>query len=194
MGNEVRTQNMQQMKEKAEAVQTVVGTAADLRAVAAYTVELTAAHGGKTIAVAGFDSETLAALLADMKEMAGARGIEVLEPPFRPHMNAIHTGLTPATWGIAQTGTLVLRSTDENLRIATMLAEAHVCVLNPAGIFPSTDELAPHLDAAIKENGAAYMAFITGPSRTADIERVLSIGVHGPQFVHILFMEEKADD
>ncbi|TYT75728.1 LutC/YkgG family protein [Desulfobotulus mexicanus] len=181
-------------KEKAELVQTVVSTVETLEDVAAYTVDLTADQGGKTIAIAGFDEETLAAILPDLKEKAKAKGIEVLEPPFRPHLEIIHTGLTPALWGIAQTGTLVLRSADENLRIATMLAETHVCVLDPSTIYPSTDELVPLLDAAIKENGAAYMAFITGPSRTADIERVLSIGVHGPEFLHILFKEEKADD
>jgi L-lactate dehydrogenase complex protein LldG len=185
---------MQQFKEKAELVQSVVSTVESLEAVATYTVNLTADQGGKTIALAGFDEESLAILLPDLKEKAKARDITVLEPPFRPHLTGIHTGLTPATWGIAQTGSLVLRSTDENLRIATMLAETHVCVFNPATLFPTTDELTPHLDAALKEKGAAYMAFITGPSRTADIERVLSIGVHGPEFLHILCKEEKAND
>ncbi|MCW7752610.1 lactate utilization protein [Desulfobotulus sp. H1] len=190
MGNEI----LELFKEKAEAVQGVISTAETIPAIAAYAVNLTAEQGGKTIAVAGFAPDQLAELLKVLKDMAAAKDIEVLEPPFRPQMHRIHTGLTPASWGIAQTGTLVLHSTEENLRIATMLSETHVCVLDPATIYPSTDELTPLLDAALKENHAAYMAFITGPSRTADIERVLSIGVHGPEFLHIILREEKADD
>ena len=112
--------------------------------------------------------------------------------PLRSHADQIHTALTPVDWGIASTGSLVIRSTSEDLRIATMLAETHVAVLAAECIRADSAALAADLDSILKSNQPSYTAFITGASRTADIERVLAIGVHGPQQLHILITKETA--
>ncbi len=62
--------------------------------------------------------------------------MELLVENLREQADALHTGLTLADWGIADTGCLVLDSASEDLRLATMLAETHVAVLPvfpPAG-------------------------------------------------------------
>jgi L-lactate dehydrogenase complex protein LldG len=97
--------------------------------------------------------------------------------------------LTYADWGIAETGTLVMDACSENLRIATMLSDIHVAVLPAEKIKPTSEALENKLNNELKGNSASYIAFITGASRTADIERVLAIGVHGPIELHILIME-----
>ena len=171
------------MREKAESIQAEVFEVTSLTEVFKYTLALTQSRGGKTIAAPGFGE------LDELRTLCRAAGIQLLEPPLRNHLDAIHTGLTLADGGIADTGTLVINSASEDLRLATMLCDAHVAVLPMAAIYPDMGALTQKLDAILKAS-ASYLAFISGPSRTADIERVLSIGVHGPKELHILLMEE----
>ena len=79
-------------------------------------------------------------------------------------------------------------STSEDFRIATMLCETHVAVLPKSRIVPDVMSLEDELASALK-TAPKYLAFISGASRTADIERVLTIGVHGPQELHLLILE-----
>jgi len=176
---------MDRMKEKAGLVQAVVSTVSGMEEVLHRAVNITLEQGGKTIAAPGLDPENLQRL----EELCKAAGLTVLFPPFRPHLSGIHTALTHADWAIAETGTLVLDSNSEDLRIATMLSETHMAWLPASRIVPDAAALSARLIEKMK-SGPGYLSFITGPSRTADIERVLAIGVHGPQELHILMMEE----
>ena len=174
------------LKSKAEAVQTIVSTIKTIEDAFRYAVETTRAQNGKTLAATGLqlsDKELL-------KNRCKTAGLKLLEPPFRIHAGEIHTALTPVDWGIAETGTLVLDSTAEDVRIATTLAETHIAILPASKIKPDTDAIENDLNAVLKTDAASYTSFITGASRTADIERVLAIGVHGPQELHILILKE----
>ncbi|SMC28348.1 L-lactate dehydrogenase complex protein LldG [Desulfacinum hydrothermale DSM 13146] len=182
-----RTELLQHFEERAQAVQTVVHRVADWAEAVRYALELTAHRAGATLAPVGVPKEALSALV----EQGASHQVRLLEPPLRNHLEDIHTGLTPADWAIAETGTLVLDSTSEDLRIATMLSEVHVAVLPASRIREESLELG-HEMAALQKDGPRYLAFISGASRTADIERVLTIGVHGPQELHVLILEEDA--
>jgi L-lactate dehydrogenase complex protein LldG len=173
------------MKEKAGAAQTVVADATDLDEVFQYAVDLTREQGGKTIAAPGLSPDEEGALRGLCEE----KGIELLAAPLRSHLKAIHTALTRADWAVAETGTLVLDSTPEDTRIATMLSETHVAFLPVSRIQADTMALESTL-GALMSSAPRYLAFISGASRTADIERVLTIGVHGPQELHILFLKD----
>ncbi|MBT7631871.1 MAG: lactate utilization protein, partial [Desulfobacula sp.] len=98
--------------------------------------------------------------------------------------------LTWVDYGIAETGSLMLASDSEDIRMATMLAKIHVAMLPIAKIRLNTEQIEAELDEILKNNSPSYTAFITGPSRTADIERVLAIGVHGPVELHLLLIKE----
>ena len=174
------------MKEKAEIVQAIVSQIKNMEDAFHYTVDLTKKQGGLTVVATGLEIEEQILL----KKECEASDLTLLEIPLRPHANEIHTSLTPVDWGIAETGTLVLDSSSEDVRIATMLAETHVAVLPATKIKPDSAALENELNAILKTDASSYYAFITGASRTADIERVLAIGVHGPQELHILIMEE----
>jgi L-lactate dehydrogenase complex protein LldG len=82
-----------------------------------------------------------------------------------------------------------LDSSLEDVRIATTLSETHVAVVPRSRIRSQATELAAELHAAL-DAPPGYLAFISGASRTADIERVLTIGVHGPQEFHLVIVEE----
>jgi len=91
----------------------------------------------------------------------------------------IESAIVEADAGISETGTVVVMSENEKLRLATCLSEELSVVLYTDKIFNNLEDMAPLLKANM-EKGSNYIAFITGASRTADIERVLTIGVHGP--------------
>jgi L-lactate dehydrogenase complex protein LldG len=173
------------LKGRAEAVQVVVTAIPDLAQAWRYAIELTQKQGGAAIAAPGWDEESLAAL---EKECAQA-GLGLYRQNLREQIGGFHTGLTRADWGIAATGTLVLDSTSEDLRLATMLCETHVAVLPRSRIRPESQSLEAELENLMAEP-PRYLAFITGASRTADIERVLTLGVHGPLEVHLLILED----
>ena len=180
-----RQEWIQGFQEKAGRVQVVVSAVEQMADVLKYTVDLTIQQNGKTIAAPGLAEEHLQALEA----MCRPAGLTVLHDPLRNHLNDIHTGLTGADWGIAETGSLVLDSTSEDLRIATMLSETHIAWVPASRIRPDAESLSAYLTEKM-QSPPGYLSFITGASRTADIERVLAIGVHGPQALHILIMED----
>jgi L-lactate dehydrogenase complex protein LldG len=173
------------MKEKAGLVQAVVSTVGGMKDVLRYAVDLALRQNGKTIVAPDLDPESRQML----EEMCHAAELTMLHPPLRAHQDQIHTALTGADWAIAETGTLVLDSGSEDLRIATMLSETHIAWIPASRILPDATALSAYLVETMK-SPPGYMAFITGASRTADIERVLAIGVHGPQELHILIIEE----
>jgi L-lactate dehydrogenase complex protein LldG len=177
---------IQMMKQRAETVQAIVSKITSMAQAFQYTVDLTQKQGGKTVAVTGLEPNQVRLL----KTACETADLELLECPLRPHTVRIHTSFTPADWGIAETGTLVIDSSSEDVRIATMLAETHIAVLPASKIKPDSESLEKELNAVLMADTPSYYAFITGASRTADIERVLTIGVHGPQELHILIVEE----
>jgi len=139
----------------------------------------------KLIAAPALDEVTKKSLA----ERCAKHGIGFVADSLREHMAGIDIGLTLADFGIAETGTLVIDSSSEAVRLATMVSEVHVAVLPRSRIRATALDLEDELRALMKR-APNYAAFITGASRTADIERVLALGVHGPLELHILILED----
>jgi L-lactate dehydrogenase complex protein LldG len=137
----------------------------------------------KIIAACGLAESELESLLA----MCRSEGIALIDRGLRSHLGGIDIGITPALYGIADSGTLVVDSRSEDLRLATMISEIHVALLSASAIHPDADSLRRALEERMG-SGPDYTAFVTGPSRTADIERVLTLGVHGPLELHVLIL------
>lgn len=100
-------------------------------------------------------------------------------------------GVTQADYGIGDTGTLVLVSGGEQHRLLSLVPPVHVSLLHPQKIVPSLASLIPCLERRFAAGKITPQAvtMITGPSRTADIEHTLTIGVHGPVALHLLISE-----
>lgn len=103
-------------------------------------------------------------------------------------------GVTGANFALAATGSVVLDSTPEAVRLASTLPEQHFVLLDPGKILPDDGAAVPLLRDLHRRQPRNYLAWITGPSRTADIERVLTIGVHGPRELHILLVPGISDE
>jgi len=123
----------------------------------------------------------LAVRLADTA--FGPRGGRVPYDGSRDELMACRFGVTCAQHAIAETGTLVLRSRDERHRLISLVPDVHIAILRAEDVLP--DLRAALL--AVKDDPAA--TFITGPSRTGDIELTLVVGVHGPKELHVILID-----
>jgi L-lactate dehydrogenase complex protein LldG len=123
-----------------------------------------------------------------------ADGVAVVKNSWREHGPTANAGVTGVNFALADTGTLVLDSTSEAIRLATTLPERHFALLDPDKILPDSLTAVPYLRGFHERASRNYLAYITGPSRTADIERVLTIGVHGPRELHVLLIPGLSTD
>jgi len=133
-----------------------------------------------------------------LKEFLESKGIDrvLVDESAAPHVNGISAirepdptvrcGVTGALAGIAKTGSLVLISGAGQTLTASLLPEVHVAVLK-------TSKLVPTLAEALRRpevRTALAGVIVTGPSRTADIEMTLTIGVHGPGELHVFLIDD----
>jgi L-lactate dehydrogenase complex protein LldG len=91
--------------------------------------------------------------------------------------------ISHAAYALADTGSVVLLSSDEP-RDRSLLPWTHVTVVREETILAGLDELFDALGADLPSS----VAIVTGPSRSADIEQKLAVGVHGPGEVHVVIM------
>jgi L-lactate dehydrogenase complex protein LldG len=98
-------------------------------------------------------------------------------------------GIVLAMSGVAETGSFL--SVEETLtaRLLGMLSDTVHALLPASNIVPTLDDMGRTL-SQLGSEGTRYVSLITGPSRTADIERVLTIGVQGPKVLHIIVVDE----
>jgi L-lactate dehydrogenase complex protein LldG len=93
-------------------------------------------------------------------------------------------GVSTALYGLADTGSVVLAASPEEPRARSLLPAVHVTLLREDRILPGLDELF----AALGKDLPSALAIVTGPSRSADIEQKLVVGVHGPGEVHVVLL------
>lgn len=96
-------------------------------------------------------------------------------------------GLALARIGIAETGSVLLDEPDLADRSVSLMTNLLIAICPIDALKPSLDDAAPVL-RELAASGPSYTTFITGPSRTADIERQLTIGVQGPAAMHVVFI------
>lgn len=95
-------------------------------------------------------------------------------------------GITSAQWGIAETGTLVLESEREQHRLTSLVPPVHLCLLRASEIRQTLGEILQLLSRDLSRT----VTFITGASRTSDIELTLAVGVHGPKELHVIVIRD----
>ena len=100
-------------------------------------------------------------------------------------------GLTGADYAVAETGSVVVMPRRGLSRLVSLVPPIHVALVRPQDVVASLDDLFLLRRLEYHRNGGdmgSYLNFITGPSRTADIEQQLVVGVHGPKEVHLILL------
>lgn len=143
------------------------------------------------VPIALSDGETLSRLgIRERLETSGRRIVPVLKQfmqtspdeetatlveRYKALLLEASVGITTADFGLADTGTLVIVSGNEQHRLMSLLPPVHICLLDSARILPSLTDLLDHLRDRFSdaESSPKNMTCITGPSRTADIEQTI---------------------
>lgn len=109
--------------------------------------------------------------------------------PTPAELRAARTGVTPATAGITQYGSVVLRCSGDGAEFVSLYPERHVVVVAASQIVPDMPDA---IDAVADEmrDESADLIVATGPSATADMGAVVQ-GVHGPRAVHVIVVEDR---
>jgi L-lactate dehydrogenase complex protein LldG len=112
---------------------------------------------------------------------------------FREQAFSAGVGITGVDFVLAESGTLALSSGTEGAQLASLAPPVHLALYRRSQVVGSLEELLERLPVprdVIQPVLGRAVVFITGPSRTADIEQILIRGVHGPRELHAILVEE----
>ncbi len=115
-----------------------------------------------------------------VEEILKSLGVEVISP-YAPNREVAECelGITGADFALPETGTLGLRSSIEQPRTVSLLPRVHLSLIQSACLRADLHQV---FDEAKHDD---YFVFVTGPSRTADIELTVTVGVHGPKTLYV---------
>ena len=139
-------------------------------------------HDRGADALLAWEAEWLPAGLLDEIKAAGIRVVHTVGNRPIDDGQLPRVGLTGALAGLAETGSLVLTGGPGRPLTASLVPSLHIALLRSGDLYASLAEVLQLIE--LKEAPAA--ALISGPSRTADIEMTLTLGVHGPREVYVL--------
>ena len=119
-----------------------------------------------------------------ISEILDGLGVELVSPNADKHaMAECDLGVTEADFLLPETGTLVLQSSFKKPRGVSLLPRIHLAIVRP-------DMLRADMHQVFMESkDHHYLVFISGPSRTADIELTVTLGVHGPRSLYVWMLE-----
>jgi L-lactate dehydrogenase complex protein LldG len=174
-----------QFSERATPLGTIVERAPDSAGAAGIIRTLVEVAGSERVSVGPQFADRAGELVAGLRN-AGL-SIEIVEG--REDARDQPVGLTIADRAIAETGSVLLNERLLVDRAASLMTLHNIVVVAVADIVPSLDSTPAVLREIAMRPGGGYATFMTGPSRSADIEMSLTIGVQGPGQVTVLFVD-----
>lgn len=124
----------------------------------------------------------------NLKEGLQAHGVTVYTENYQEVTPKVAAGITEMKWAIAELGTLVQYAEDVNERLCSSFTPIHIALVRTETLLPDIMTALATVNQEPQIPG--FVGFVTGPSRTSDIERVLTIGVHGPEELVAIFIDE----
>jgi L-lactate dehydrogenase complex protein LldG len=168
--------------ERSESLKTEFLSCADEAAASAQLKLLADREGWESVAVPA-DSE-IRALLTDVS----ITKLEVSRSTMKTDLEKVSAGITGCDALIAQTGSVLLTAKSGGGRALSVLPGHHVVIATASQLVPDLPAAFELLERRYAPNFPSFMTFITGPSRTGDIERVLVLGAHGPRTLTVIMV------
>ena len=119
--------------------------------------------------------------------------IEQLAANLKRHGFSVHYRIVPelpeatvshALYALADPGSVVIAASPDEPRARSLLPEIHLTIVAEDRVLPGLPELLERVGADLPSS----LAIVSGPSRSADIEQVLALGVHGPREEHVVIV------
>lgn len=98
----------------------------------------------------------------------------------------VDLAITRADLIIASTGTVVMTTCRDEERLASCLPRVHVAIADLTNMVPEPRDASNYVREHLTNEPHCTISFVSGPSRTADIEMKLILGIHGPHEVHVI--------
>ena len=152
-----------------------------------YVIRLFEEHSAKSLAI--WESDFLKQI--NLREFLEIKGLKFASLNSKEEMAKADIGITEADFGIADTGTIVLTANEKQPRSVSLIPPVHIAIIKSDVIVENLKDLFVLLTNTISQSGSltnltSCITFITGPSRTGDIELNIILGVHGPKELFIL--------
>ncbi|MGH7799321.1 MAG: LutC/YkgG family protein [Thermodesulfobacteriota bacterium] len=152
-----------------------------------YVIRLVEEHSAKFLAI--WESDFLKQI--NLREFLEIKGLKFASLNSKEEMAKADIGITEADFGIADTGTIVLTANEKQPRSVSLIPPVHIAIIKSDVIVENLKDLFVLLTNTISQSGSltnltSCITFITGPSRTGDIELNIILGVHGPKELFVL--------
>lgn len=127
-----------------------------------------------------------------LRAALGTAEVDLKQEPYSAQdlplgLNEVQIGITGIDFAIAQSGTMVEVAINDATRLVSSMPRTHIGILYAREIVPLFFDAAARLRTLFADNERNIaVSFISGPSRTGDIEMILTLGVHGPEKAHVV--------
>jgi L-lactate dehydrogenase complex protein LldG len=175
-----------QFADRATPLGTAVDHVPDSTTAARAIAEIAAGAGTSSVAV----SPQLVGRAGELIGSLTGAGIEARTINRREDARDAAVGLTLGQGAIAETGSILLDERELADRAASLMTLHNIVLVPTADLLPSLESTPDLLRRIAGRAGGGYASFMTGPSRTADIEMSLTVGVQGPGQVTVIFVDE----
>jgi L-lactate utilization protein LutC len=139
---------------------------------------------GPAPALVAIDDDPDLETLAETLRTSGHDVLRPRDPSYRERLADAAVGVTRCAAAIADTGTLLLVFDAAHPRTTSLLPRVHLAIVGPEDLVPTLSDAL----ARIPSPAPSAVTCVTGPSRSADIEQILTLGVHGPAQVHVVLV------
>lgn len=168
-----------------------IASVPNLAAVTEYVTKLALATNTKRIVVCGTELGSGLFVSRNKLPFEVATSTSISRAEFFKALKVAEVGISPADLGVAETGTLIIVSSDESERLVTALPGIHVAVLPRSKLVYSLEDAQPYISQFLTRSfEAVSISLISASSRTSDVGGIRILGVHGPKALHVLLLDQ----